>query len=234
MNKKPTSNLKELRISKMAEQVKLLGHWASPFNCRIETALKLKGVQYEFIQEDLQNKSPLLLKCNPIHKKIPVLLHNGKPICESLVILEYIDETWKGTPIFPEDPHERAIGRFWANFIDEKCLPAIKKAFFTKDDKAIEEASELLKTLEAQLNDNKFFRGDNVGLVDIVANLFGYWVGVIQEAMGVELLTEEKFPRLRKCIDEYDNCNVIKECLPPREKLLAFAKVTYKPSQPTN
>ncbi|CAL5335017.1 unnamed protein product [Camellia sinensis] len=218
----------------MAEQVKLLGHWASPFNCRIETALKLKGVQYEFIQEDLQNKSPLLLKCNPIHKKIPVLLHNGKPICESLVILEYIDETWKGTPIFPEDPHERAIGRFWANFIDEKCLPAIKKAFFTKDDKAIEEASELLKTLEAQLNDNKFFRGDNVGLVDIVANLFGYWVGVIQEAMGVELLTEEKFPRLRKCIDEYDNCNVIKECLPPREKLLAFAKVTYKPSQPTN
>ncbi|KAI8015269.1 putative glutathione S-transferase [Camellia lanceoleosa] len=211
----------------MAEQVKLLGHWASAFNCRVEIALKWKGIEYEFIQEDLQNKSPLLLKCNPIHKKIPVLLHNGKPICESLVILEYIDETWKGNPIFPKDPHERAIARFWANFIDEKCLPAIKKACFTKDDKGIEETIELLKTLEAQLNDKKFFGGDSVGLVDIVANLIGYWLGVIQEAVGVEVLTEEKFPRLYKWIEEYVRCSVIKEHLPPREKLLAFAKATY-------
>ncbi|XP_028115824.1 glutathione S-transferase U8-like [Camellia sinensis] len=211
----------------MAEQVKLLGHWASAFNWRVEIALKWKGIEYEFIQEDLQNKSPLLLKCNPIHKKIPVLLHNGKPICESLVILEYIDETWKGNPIFPEDPHERAIARFWANFIDEKCLPAIKKACFTKDDKGIEETIEHLKTLEAQLNDKKFFGGDSVGLVDIVANLIGYSLGVIQEAVGVEVLTEEKFPRLYKWIEEYVSCSVIKEHLPPREKLLAFAKANY-------
>ncbi|CAL5388427.1 unnamed protein product [Camellia sinensis] len=195
---------------------------------RVEIALKWKDIEYEFIQQDLQNKSPLLLKCNPIHKKIPVLLHNGKPICESLVILEYIDETWKGNPIFPEDPHERAIARFWANFIDEKCLPAINKACFTKDDKGIEETIELLKTLEAQLTDKKFFGGDSVGLVDIVATFIGYWLEVIQEVVGVELLTEEKFPRLYKWIEDYVNCCVIKEHLPPREKLLASAKTYFQ------
>ena len=98
----------------MAEEVLLFGVWASPFSCRVAIALKLKGVQYKYLEEDLNNKSPSVLKYNPIHGKVPVLVHNGKPILESDVILEYIDETWLGYPILPTDPYERANARFWA------------------------------------------------------------------------------------------------------------------------
>ncbi|PWA57820.1 S-crystallin [Artemisia annua] len=102
-------------------EVKLLTNWSSPIALRIVWALKLKGIEYETIYEDLDNKSPLLLENNPIHKKVPVLLHNGTPICESLVILEYIDEIWnKTTRFLPEDPISRATARFWAKFSDEQ------------------------------------------------------------------------------------------------------------------
>ncbi|KAK4730547.1 hypothetical protein R3W88_023535 [Solanum pinnatisectum] len=205
--------------------VKLLGLWYSFFSHRVEWALKIKGVKYELIEEDLQNKSPLLLQSNPIHKKIPVLIHNGKSICESMVILEYIDETFEGPSILPKDPYDRALARFWAKFLDDK-VGAVVSTFIRKgeeQEKGKEDACEMLKVLDNELKDKKFFVGDKFGFADIAANLVGYWLGIFQEASGVELVTSEKFPNFCYWRDEYINCSQVKEYLPPRnDELLAF------------
>jgi len=102
------------------EELTLLGVVGSPFLHRVQIALKLKGIEYKYLEDDLNNKSDLLLKYNPVHKMIPVLVHNEKPISESLVIVEYIDDTWKHNPILPSDSYQRALARFWAKFIDDK------------------------------------------------------------------------------------------------------------------
>jgi len=103
------------------DQVTLLDLWASPFGMRVRIALAEKAVKYEYSEQDLWNKGALLLQMNPVHKKIPVLVHDGKPICESLIIVQYIDEVWKDkAPLLPSDPYERAQSRFWADFVDKK------------------------------------------------------------------------------------------------------------------
>ena len=105
------------------DQVTLLDFWASPFGMRARIALFEKGVEYEYKDEDLKNKIELLLKMNPIHKKIPVFVHNGKPVCESLIIVEYIDEVWNDRyHLLPSPPYGRAQARFWAHFIDKKVI----------------------------------------------------------------------------------------------------------------
>lgn len=104
--------------------VEIIDFWANGFGMRIRIALEEKGIAYQYKEEDLNNpqRSRLVLEMNPVRKSVPILVHEGRPVCDSVAILEYIDEVWKdGFPLLlPKDPYERATARFWTHFIDNK------------------------------------------------------------------------------------------------------------------
>ncbi|XVE90569.1 hypothetical protein DITRI_Ditri20bG0088400 [Diplodiscus trichospermus] len=153
------------------EDVVLLDFWPSTFAMRVKIALAEKGIKYACKQEDLFNKSPLLLEMNPIHKKIPVLIHNGKPISESLIIVQYIDEVWNHqSTLLPSDPYQRSQALFWADYIDKKIYGGIgKRIWMGKEDQeeAKEELMQHLKTIEGELGDKLYFGGEKIGYVDV-------------------------------------------------------------------
>lgn len=206
--------------------VKLLGFWSSPFVHRVIWALKLKGISYEYIEVERHGKSQLLLQSNPFHKKVPVLIHGGKPIAESTVILEYIEETWPQNPLLPKHTHERALARFWIKF-GEDSIVSITDLFLrpSKDEQerviAMKKAQESLTVMEEQgLGDKKFFGGSNIGMVDIVYGCLSHWLEGLEEIVGMKLIEPNKFHRLHAWIQNFKQVPVIKENLPHYGKLL--------------
>ncbi|OMO92673.1 hypothetical protein COLO4_17401 [Corchorus olitorius] len=156
----------------MASELLLLDLNVSPFAARVRIALEEKGLEYESREEDLDNKSPLLLEMNPVYKQVPVLIHKWKPISESSIIVQYIDEVWNHkSPLLPSDPYERAHARFWVDYIDKKIYPCGNKLWnlpkCEAQESAKKELMESFKTLEAELGDKPYFGSNSFNAVDI-------------------------------------------------------------------
>ena len=64
--------------------LKLFGSWASSYMQHVQLALWLKGLQFDYVEDDLGNKSDELLRHNRVHKKVPVLVHGGRTLPESI------------------------------------------------------------------------------------------------------------------------------------------------------
>ncbi|XP_043701072.1 probable glutathione S-transferase [Telopea speciosissima] len=213
----------------MADEVVFLNAGASPFGMRVRIALAEKSVEYQYREESLQDKSPLLLQMNPIHKKIPVLIHNGKPICESLLIVQYIDETWKddkAPPLLPSDPYQRAQARFWADYIDKKVFSSMRGILWSpkgeEQEKAKKEFIEELKVMEEELGDKAYFGGDNFGFVDLSFVPFYTWFYAMETFVNVSV--EAECPKLiewgKRCMEKKES---VAKSLPDSLKIYDFA-----------
>ncbi|GAB4845317.1 Glutathione S-transferase U1 [Ancistrocladus abbreviatus] len=222
---------KEKGVGEMAkvDEVVLLGFWTSPFGMRVKIALAEKGItEYGHVEEELLtgNKSSLLLRSNPVYKKIPVLIHNGKPVCESLIIVEYIDEIWKDrAPLLPINPYERARIRFWANYIDNIFIDAGSKVWRTQgeDQEAAKKLFiECLKLLEGELGDKPYFAGSTFGYLDIALIPDYSWFHIYETFAHFSI--EAECPKLiawaKRCMERES----VKKSLPDQLQVFEYAK----------
>lgn len=198
------------------EEVKLLLIRSSPFAMSCALALRQKGVKFDVVEENLRARSDLLLRSNPVYKQVPVLIHNGRPVSQSLVILEYIEEAWPPsdtTPsLLPGTAHDRSLARFWADFANKKFIETglkLLKRFGAEHETARKEIVEQFITLEEGMRAigsvGPFFLGEKMSLADLALAPLVPWFP------SFEALGDLKFPGPEQCGRMHEWLNAMRE-----------------------
>ncbi|XBI22297.1 hypothetical protein VPH35_063328 [Triticum aestivum] len=207
-------------------------------------ALAVKGLSYEYLPEDRWSKSDLLVASNPVYKKVPVLIHDGRPVCESLHIVEYLDDApglaGNGTSILPADPYSHAVARFWAAYVNDKLFPSctgiLKTAKQEERASKVEETLSGLRHLEAALAECSkgeveapFFSGCSIGFLDIALGCYLPWFEAVGRLAGLEpLIDPARAPKLAAWAERFRVAEPVKALLPRVDELEEYiATVLY-------
>jgi glutathione S-transferase len=179
--------------------LKLYGFSVSNYYNMVKLALLEKGLPFEEITF-YPTPTPESLAISP-RGKVPVLGVDAGFINETAIILEYLEQTQKGTPLLPSDPFERAqvlaIAKEIELYIELPGRACYGEAFFgmTLPD-AIKEKTktELLLGFAALGRHGKFapyVAGDSLSIADLY---FLYSVplacAVGHKLFGIDLLAE--------------------------------------------
>ncbi|MBI2994787.1 MAG: glutathione S-transferase family protein [Gammaproteobacteria bacterium] len=105
-----------------------LYHWEPNANSgKPIMALKEKGVEFVSRYTDMLNfdqHKPEYLKINAAGT-IPTVVHDGVVLTESSQMGEYVDATFAGPPLRPDNPVERWRMRWWTKFFDTFFGPSL-------------------------------------------------------------------------------------------------------------
>lgn len=87
---------------------------------RVRITLAEKGLEWESCHIDLakrENLEPWYKLLNP-NGVVPTLYCDGRILCESNFIIEFLDEAFPEVPLRPADPYDRAQMRVWMDQIE--------------------------------------------------------------------------------------------------------------------
>ena len=100
---------------------------------KVRIAMRAKGLDWEPVKVDLfkaEQYDPKYLKLNP-KGTVPTLVHDGKPIIESTLICEYLDDVFPEPRLKPSDPWPRTRMRLWSKMVDEGLFEGVAELSFS-------------------------------------------------------------------------------------------------------
>ena len=99
--------------------VKIIGGPASPYVRKVLAALRIKGIDFTidpivpfFGDDSFSALSPL--------RRIPVYIDDYVTLCDSSVILQYLEDRWPAKSLYPADIALRAKARWLEEYADTR------------------------------------------------------------------------------------------------------------------
>jgi RNA polymerase-associated protein len=152
-----------------------------PYCARVRIVLAEKGVSYDTVVVDLEDRPAWIYEKNPLGK-VPVLEEADFVLPESAVIMEYLEERFPEPPLWPVDPAERAAGRLLVERFDELSRPfyALRRA----EEEARERLDAELAGLDSRVASRSFLTGREFGLADAA---YLPWILRAETMLGVDI-----------------------------------------------
>ena len=152
-----------------------------PYCARVRIVLAEKGIDYETVVVDLDDRPAWIYEKNPLGK-VPVLEEGAFVLPESEVINEYLEERYPEPTLWPVDPAERAEGRLLVERFDSLSRPyyALRRG----EEEAREHLTGELAGLDVLLAGRPFLTGRQFGLADAA---YLPWILRAESNLGVDL-----------------------------------------------
>ncbi len=145
------------------------------YSHQVRIVLAEKGVNYEHIQVDPNNKPEDLLELNP-YNSVPTLVDRDLVLFEARIIMEYLDERFPHPPLMPVYPVARASSRLMMHRIETdwySLLDSIYKGSEQDSARAKGILHDSIMTLAPVFAENPYFLSEEFSLVDcVLAPLF--------------------------------------------------------------
>jgi glutathione S-transferase len=176
-------------------QIQLYSAVLCPFAHRVRLTLLEKGVPFELIEIDPQNKPANFLEISP-YGKVPVLKHGNNRVWESAIVNEYLEETFPNPPLLlPAEPRQRAQARIWINFADTRLFATTGKLLHGRDSHPTALLTELIEHLRFMEHEGlcknptnaPYWMGTELSLVDLTFYPWFEQLAVLEHFRGFGL-----------------------------------------------
>jgi len=153
-----------------------------PYVARVRIVLAEKGIDYEVVDVDLDDRPAWLYEKNPAGRVPVVEEDDGRPLPESAVIMEFLEERYPEPPLLPPDPADRAAVRLLIFRDGDLTTPyyALRRG----DEGAAEKLDAALGRFDGLLGEQPYLGGAEYGLADIA---LVPWFLRARDMLGVEL-----------------------------------------------
>ena len=196
--------------------MKLYSHSTNPLSHRCRIVLFEKGMDFEVIDVDMDNKPDELTTLSP-YVDSPVLIERNLVLTDPNIINEYIDERFPHPQLMPPDPIMRARARLFLKDFENQLfihMTDLEGADTAKKNKAIKNITEGLLQLVPILNKQPYLLYDEYSMLDVAMAPLLWRL----DHFGIKLPSSAK--PLMKYADSLFNRPLFDEAMTPAEKAM--------------
>jgi len=195
-----------------------------PFAQRVWITLGEKELTYKRREVDLFHKSKDFLEVSK-PGTVPAIVHSGQGYYESLLVCDYLEETFPPKSVYPASPRGKFEVRLWIQTVTKKLETQFYELLFSQDEKQYptmkQSLNDTFRDINKQIESSggPYLFGAKFTLADIATYPFVERViAVLGYYRSYKLPTGDAFSPLHKWIDTVEARASVKVSRKPRQE----------------